>query len=238
MGKRPTEYFFVMGDGIITEKEYFEMKENETMEVFKTPYLCGKCGEEVPGTEYHDCKDMPKKPIYTGPVEPKNPCKICGEHLRPGHSCTNKPAEMRKCSFCGGFFTGWHYCGQKKNSISDLVWRPNPVTKEIPWDKIIMNDGMKNEKSSVDTVDTKEEKTATSVMVGGTHYKGGIQPIDFYHANPQLDFQECNMIKYAYRHKNKNGLQDLLKVVHYAMLEADLHYKADAEFKQMIKDLM
>lgn len=84
--------------------------------------------------------------------------------------------------------------------------------------------------------------SALGTMVGGSHYQatGNIQPIQFYAANPQLDFQQCNMIKYAYRHKNKNGLQDLLKVVHYAMLEAEIAYgkESGTEFQNMIKELL
>ncbi len=80
---------------------------------------------------------------------------------------------------------------------------------------------------------------ATAAQVGGKHYKeGSIQPVEFFMSNPQLDFCEENMIKYSYRHKNKNGLEDLLKVVHYAMLEAKLHYKKEDEFLGMIRNLM
>lgn len=86
--------------------------------------------------------------------------------------------------------------------------------------------------------------SALDTMVGGSHYQaeGGIQPIEFYHANPQLDFQQCNMIKYAYRHKDKNGLQDLLKVIHYALLEAEFDYGDDTEkfveFKRQVSSLV
>lgn len=86
--------------------------------------------------------------------------------------------------------------------------------------------------------------SALDTMVGGSHYQGSnsIQPIQFYHANPQLDFQQCNMIKYAFRHKNKNGLQDLLKVIHYALIEAELYYCDDTEamatFKRQTKELV
>lgn len=86
--------------------------------------------------------------------------------------------------------------------------------------------------------------SALDTMVGGSHYQteGGIQPIQFYHANPQLDFQQCNMIKYAYRHKDKNGLQDLLKVIHYALLEAEFDYGDDKEkfesFKEQVRGLV
>lgn len=84
--------------------------------------------------------------------------------------------------------------------------------------------------------------SSLDTMVGGSHYKStGIQPIEFYNANPHLNFQQCNMIKYAFRHKDKNGLQDLLKVIHYALLEAEFQYKEDADglkaFKESAKAL-
>lgn len=78
-----------------------------------------------------------------------------------------------------------------------------------------------------------------STMVGGNHYReGAIQPIEFYMANPQLDFCQTNMIKYAFRHKDKNKLEDLLKVVHYAILESKFNYDKEAEFTSMLKDLI
>lgn len=84
--------------------------------------------------------------------------------------------------------------------------------------------------------------SALDTMVGGSHYQtgnGGIQPIEFYHANPQLNFQQCNMIKYAYRHREKNGLQDLLKVIHYAILEAEFNYPKEEvdDWKQLVTGL-
>lgn len=173
----------------------------------------------------------------------------------------NMPMSSRRCNFCGGFYAGWHYCeGRDLIKRDDLfLLEPNKYDKELveKWVKSMTTEKEKEEVKSLTKSELNEiretdparyveivhpesdsPKTAKSVMVGGTHYKGGIQPIEFYQANPQLDFFECNMIKYAYRHKNKNGLQDLLKVVHYAMIEADLHYKADSEFKDMIKGLM
>lgn len=84
--------------------------------------------------------------------------------------------------------------------------------------------------------------SALDTMVGGSHYQTGdgrIQPIEFYHANPQLNFQQCNMIKYAYRHREKNGLQDLLKVIHYAILEAEFNYPKEEvdDWKQLVTGL-
>lgn len=83
---------------------------------------------------------------------------------------------------------------------------------------------------------------ALESMVGGSHYNPDskkIQPIEFYHANPQLNFQQTNMIKYAYRHKDKNKAQDLLKVVHYALLECGFEYPEEYDnFRNEIRKLL
>lgn len=83
---------------------------------------------------------------------------------------------------------------------------------------------------------------ALASMVGGSHYNPNnkmIQPIEFYHANPQLNFQQTNMIKYAYRHKDKNRAQDLLKVVHYALLECGFEYPEEYDnFRNEIRKLL
>lgn len=82
--------------------------------------------------------------------------------------------------------------------------------------------------------------TPLDTMVGGNHYRGGkMQPVQFFHANQQLDWQQQNIIKYAYRHKDKHGHIDLLKVVHYALIECQLEYpeKLD-DFKELVSALL
>ena len=65
---------------------------------------------------------------------------------------------------------------------------------------------------------------ATDEQVGGEHYKSfAIQPIEFIHAN-KLDFLQGNIIKYACRHKSKNGAADVRKIIHYAQLILQLEY--------------
>ena len=62
----------------------------------------------------------------------------------------------------------------------------------------------------------EEEEDAMSKQVGGTHYKDmAIQPVEFIIANG-LGFCEGNIIKYTCRYKQKNGVEDLRKVIHYA----------------------
>jgi|GEM_PF-836869 len=63
-----------------------------------------------------------------------------------------------------------------------------------------------------------ESKSALDKQIGGGHYKDkGIQPIQYIFAN-KLGFCEANIVKYASRWKDKNGIQDLEKIIHYAEL--------------------
>ena len=53
---------------------------------------------------------------------------------------------------------------------------------------------------------------------GGGHYKDrGIQPLEYTMQN-NLSFCEGNVVKYISRYKSKNGIEDLAKVIHYALL--------------------
>lgn len=52
-------------------------------------------------------------------------------------------------------------------------------------------------------------------QVGGDHYaKHSIQPWDIIDAYG-LDFYEGNAVKYLLRYKDKNGVEDLKKAIHY-----------------------
>jgi hypothetical protein len=67
-------------------------------------------------------------------------------------------------------------------------------------------------------------REASSVQVGGAHYKDfAIQPGEFIHRNG-IGFLEGNVIKYVCRHKNKNGKQDLEKAIHYLQLLLQWEY--------------
>lgn len=79
----------------------------------------------------------------------------------------------------------------------------------------------------IETDDTTN--TALDTQVGGGHYKDfKIQPLEFTMAN-NLDFIQGNIIKYACRHKTKNGVEDLQKVIHYAQLAIQLQYNESGE---------
>ena len=65
---------------------------------------------------------------------------------------------------------------------------------------------------------------ALTKQVGGGHYKDfGIQPVEYIHAN-NLSFLEGNVVKYITRHKSKNGIEDIKKVIHYCELIIELEY--------------
>ena len=58
--------------------------------------------------------------------------------------------------------------------------------------------------------------SANNHQVGGSHYKGkAIQPWDYIVAN-NLGYLEGNVVKYISRWRDKGGIDDLRKVVHYA----------------------
>ena len=58
--------------------------------------------------------------------------------------------------------------------------------------------------------------SANGDQIGGTHYKKhAIQPWDYIIAN-NLGYLEGNIVKYISRLKDKGGVEDILKVSHYA----------------------
>ncbi len=59
------------------------------------------------------------------------------------------------------------------------------------------------------------EDPAIQKQIGGNHYsRYTIQPVDFIIAN-NLDWCEGNAIKYITRWKDKNGVEDIKKAIHY-----------------------
>lgn len=66
--------------------------------------------------------------------------------------------------------------------------------------------------------------SALNKQVGGSHYReGAIQPIQYIESN-KLTFSEGSVVKYITRHRNKNGAQDLLKIIHYVELILEMEY--------------
>jgi hypothetical protein len=62
-------------------------------------------------------------------------------------------------------------------------------------------------------------KTNKSEDVVKSHYKDfPIQPYEFRKKN-NLSFFQGNVVKYVCRYLNKNGIQDIEKIIHYCELE-------------------
>ena len=75
---------------------------------------------------------------------------------------------------------------------------------------------------------------------GGGHYKDcGIQPLEYTMQN-NLSFCEGNVVKYISRYKSKNGIEDLAKVIHYALLSAYEEYgeQGSTELKEKVLKLL
>lgn len=67
--------------------------------------------------------------------------------------------------------------------------------------------------------------TALNKQEGGNHYKDmKIQPVEFITAN-KIPFIEGSVIKYVSRWRNKNGIQDLKKAIHFLELLIELENK-------------
>lgn len=91
-------------------------------------------------------------------------------------------------------------------------------------------------------VSRKEPQTYNPLIAqeGGGHYKNrGIQPLEYTMQN-NLSFCEGNVVKYISRYKDKNGIEDLAKVIHYALLSAYEEYgeQGSTELKEKVLELL
>ena len=98
--------------------------------------------------------------------------------------------------------------------------------------------GGRNDVNTTKTLDKKYNPL--EVQQSGNHYKNGeIQPIEYSERN-NLSMCQGNIVKYISRYKEKNGVDDLAKVVHYALLEALFVYGEDGatELRDKIDSLI
>ena len=92
-------------------------------------------------------------------------------------------------------------------------------------------------------VNGKEETQVYNPLIaqeGGGHYKDrGIQPLEYTMQN-NLSFCEGNVVKYISRYKSKNGVEDLAKVIHYALLASYEEYgeQGSTELKGKVLKLL
>jgi len=97
----------------------------------------------------------------------------------------------------------------RKWALADVDCEEVPV----PNDKLL----------DVINTDLKQD-SVLDIQHGGSHYKDKkIQPIEYITAN-NLDFCQGNIVKYVTRHKDKNGAEDIRKVIHYAQFILKFEY--------------
>lgn len=69
--------------------------------------------------------------------------------------------------------------------------------------------------------------SSLSIQHGGNHYKGrAIQPVEFW-ANRKWDAFAGSILKYLTRWRDKGGIVDLEKALHFAQIRMELHAAAD-----------
>ena len=129
----------------------------------------------------------------------------------------------------GVVFVSWNgdWSVSKWESIKTLA---KHFSNEVLW---------KREKETVNPIN-RNEFNPLIPQEGGDHYKfRPIQPIEYSERNG-LSMSQGNIVKYITRHKEKNGIEDLAKVVHYALLEAYFVYdvKGSTELKQRILKML
>jgi hypothetical protein len=89
---------------------------------------------------------------------------------------------------------------------------------------------------------SKETQTYNPLVAqeGGGHYKDrGIQPIEYSEAN-NLGACQHSVVKYITRHQDKNGIEDLSKIIHFTFLEAYFKYgeQGSTELKEKVLKLL
>ena len=89
-------------------------------------------------------------------------------------------------------------------------WTPLPGTIHYTT-----RDGIEDYMRSLNLPEKVPQKGANSKQVSGSHYSDKeIQPWDYIHAN-NLCYFTGNCVKYVSRWRDKGGIDDLKKAIHY-----------------------
>ena len=74
--------------------------------------------------------------------------------------------------------------------------------------------------------------SAFDIQIGGTHYsKYKIQLTEFLIAN-EIEHGEASVFKYMLRHKDKDGIKDILKAIHYIAMIVEKVYPDEKEIQE------
>ena len=73
--------------------------------------------------------------------------------------------------------------------------------------------------------------SAFDIQIGGTHYsKYKIQLTEFLITN-EIEHGEASVFKYMLRHKDKDGIKDVLKAIHYIAMIVEKVYPDEKEIQ-------
>ena len=129
------------------------------------------------------------------------------------------PAPKRSCRTCesSGLVTRLDNVPTQCWDCSSSTARGGPLLPN--WTPITME---RRIQATSPSTPTKSPEKAVDKQVGGGHYKDcGIQPIEYIHAN-NLNFFEGSAVKYITRWRQKGGVQDLRKAIHFLELQIEL----------------
>jgi hypothetical protein len=100
-------------------------------------------------------------------------------------------------------------------NLLSKVYGSKETTKLTKFEIVnLFNISESQARKSQDDQKKSEDIHPLQKQIGGNHYQGGIQPIEYIRAN-KLNFEEGSVIKYITRHRKKNGKEDLIKAKHY-----------------------
>lgn len=110
-------------------------------------------------------------------------------------------------------------------AISLLALELKPHHAPNYWD--FQSACLKELHSVLGPVEESHEKSALETQEGGSHYKDmKIQVVEYIDIN-DIDYLSGNVIKYASRHRHKNGAEDIRKAIHYCQIILKLQYAED-----------
>lgn len=117
-----------------------------------------------------------------------------------------------------------YYYEDKEVDDFDLIEMVSNSVESQPVNTIIGDSNSTIKSGESIREDYQSKPTSLTVQEGGDHYKTlKIQPVEYIVAN-NLSFLQGNVVKYITRYKQKNGEEDIKKVIHYCQLILELEY--------------
>lgn len=187
----------------VNEEGFYELMSSFGWSVPAAGYEIMKYPAEINDTSYLDRIGFTKDKL-TGE------CSFIWEKTEQGHDYWLK------------FFTGQMSDIEARAAQWVIDFLEEKYADELSEGCMMSNDPLEDAWKELEAIGQENKRTAQEsakdIQIGGSHYKDfTIQPVEFILAN-NLGFCEGNIVKYACRYKQKGGVEDLEKVIHYAQL--------------------